>query len=46
MSGQTESKEIAERVARAKQSVLDEMNIKCSVFVSGVNTVGCKILEH
>ncbi|MBL7112017.1 MAG: homoserine kinase [Bacteroidales bacterium] len=41
-----ETREIAGRVALAKQSVLDEMNIKCSVFVSGVNTVGCRIVSR
>ena len=40
-----ESREIADKVAQAKQSILDDMNIRCSVFVSGVNREGCKIVK-
>ena len=37
------SKETAEKVAEAKRSILDELNISCKVFVSGVNKEGCRL---
>jgi homoserine kinase len=40
-----ESKKIADKVARAKQAILDEMGISSQVFVSAVNRQGCKIIE-
>ena len=40
-----ESKDRADKVARAKQAVLDEMQIRSKVFVSGVNREGCKIVK-